>query len=67
MPRYEYKILTFYPRGLLLGSKVDTNQMEQVLNEWAGEGWRVLSIFTTQQHYGGTRQVVVILERTRSL
>jgi hypothetical protein len=65
MPRYEYKILTFYPRGWLR-SKVDTNQMEQVLNEWAEEGWRVLSIFTTQQHYGGTRQVVVILERTRS-
>ncbi|GIW85530.1 MAG: DUF4177 domain-containing protein [Thermogemmata sp.] len=67
MLRYEYKVLTFYPRGLLLGSKLDTDKMEQVLNEWAEEGWRVLSIFTTQQHYSGTRQVVVILERPRSL
>jgi hypothetical protein len=67
MPRYEYKVLTFHPHGFLLGGKVDTSKMEQVLNEWADEGWRVLSIFATQQIHGVTRQIVVVLERIRSV
>lgn len=67
MSCYEYKILTFYPYGFLLGGKVDTDKMEHVLNQWAEEGWRVLSIFTTHKHYGGTRQIIVVMERARSL
>ena len=64
--RYEYKVDTV--RSSLVGDKMDTGSLQDLLDERAGEGWRLKSITETtvkgRVGPGGTEGLLVVFERT---
>ena len=61
----EYKILTQKDRWF--SGKFDPDKLEQALNAYAEEGWRVRGMATAQiPGWGSNREeLIVVLERTR--
>ncbi len=61
----EYKVETV--RETLVGDKVDTDGVQKVLDERAGEGWRLHSVVDTKVKGrvgpGGTEGLMLIFER----
>lgn len=59
----EYKVLTQKDR--FMSGKFDPAKLEQALNSYANEGWRVVSSATAQiPSFGSSREeLIVILER----
>lgn len=62
---YEYKVLRFDLKG--------TNNLEQTLNDYAKEGWRVLDIITNIKgngtilfSYVDGNEATIIMERIKS-
>jgi hypothetical protein len=61
---YEYKVLT--PKDKALGGKFDADRLEEALNAYAQEGWRVIATVAGSIHgvTSSTREeLVIILER----
>ena len=62
---YEYKVDTV--RSSLVGDKVDSGSLEDLLNERAKQGWQVKSVVETQVKGrvgpGGTEGLLVVFER----
>lgn len=63
--RYEYKVETV--RSSLVGEKIDSGGLEEMLNDRAGEGWQLKSLTATQVKGrigpGGTEGLLAIFER----
>ncbi len=59
---WEYKTLKLGTKGLL-GGKANEAELEKALNELGRQGWELVSIFTTNQAQGQTRDIVVVLKR----
>lgn len=61
--KIEYKILTQKDRWL--GGKFDPMKLEQALNSYAGEGWRVVTAATAAfpTLTGSREEMIVVLER----
>ena len=61
----EYKVVSV--RQSLIGDKVNTDALEQMLNGYAAQGWMVKSVTETDVKGrvgpGGTAGLVVIFER----
>ena len=61
----EYKILT--ERDSLFAGRFDQEALEQALNSYAAEGWRVVNTFLSTSIWKSMKaEIVVILERTKS-
>lgn len=62
--RYVYKVLTQKDR--FFGGKFDPERLEEALNAYAAEGWKVTGIATADiASWGGSRQeLVVVMSRT---
>ena len=61
---FEYKVLT--PKDKALGGKLDAERLEEALNAYAQEGWRVVAAVAGSIHgvTSATREeLVIILER----
>jgi hypothetical protein len=61
---FEYKVLT--PKDKALGGKLDAERLEEALNAYAREGWRVVAAVAGSIHgvTSATREeLVIILER----
>ena len=65
MQRYEYKAETI--RSSLVGDKMDSGGVEELLNDRAREGWQLKSLTATQVKGrigpGGTEGLLAIFER----
>ena len=62
---YEYKVDTV--RSSLVGDKMNTGSLEDLLNERAGQGWQLKSVVETtvkgRVGPGGTEGLLVVFER----
>jgi hypothetical protein len=61
---FQYKVLT--QKDKFFGGKFEPKKVEEALNAYAGEGWRVVSTATAsfQSMLSGNREeLIVILER----
>ena len=63
---YEYKVLS--QKDKWSTGKFDPETIEEVINDYAEEGWRVLQFVTTTiPGFGGAREeMIIILERPKS-
>jgi hypothetical protein len=65
MQRYEYKVETV--RSSMVGDKIDSGDLEDLLNERAREGWQLKSLTETQVKGrigpGGTQGLLAVFER----
>ena len=63
--RYEYKVETV--RSSMVGDKIDSGDLEDLLNERAEEGWQLKSLTETQVKGrigpGGTEGLLAVFER----
>ena len=61
---YEYKVLT--ERDSKFSGRFDSESLEQVLNGYAADGWRVVSGFLATSVWKSSKtDIVVILEREK--
>ena len=61
---FEYKVLT--QRDKALSGAFDTDALEQTLNEYAADGWRLAEGFTVASLWKSMKtEIVLILERAR--
>jgi Domain of unknown function (DUF4177) len=67
--RYEYKVETV--RSSVVGDKMDSDAIEDLLNELAGDGWQLKSLTATQVKGrigpGGTEGLLAVFERPAGL
>jgi hypothetical protein len=67
MPSYEYKVT--HMREALVGDKIDTGDLEDLLNDHAKDGWRAISVEAAQVKGrvgpGAVPGLVVIFEREK--
>jgi len=61
--RWEYMTLKLAAEGWFLGGKLDVEKLDSQLNALGRDGWEVVSAFDTNQAYGASRDIVVILKR----
>lgn len=62
---FEYKVLT--ERDSKFSGKFDSESLEEMLNGYAGSGWRVVSGFLATSVWKSSKtDIVVILERDKS-
>jgi hypothetical protein len=65
MQRYEYKVETV--RSSMVGDKIDSGDLENLLNDRASEGWQLKSLTETQVKGrigpGGTEGLLAVFER----
>lgn len=66
LTRWEYKTITMEATGFWVGGKIDAPRLNAALNRLGDEGWEVTTAFDTNQAYGSTRDVVVILRREKA-
>jgi hypothetical protein len=63
--RYEYKVLEL--REKMIGGKMSGDKLEHVLNEYAGQGWRLKAITSADVKGrigpGGVEGLLVTFER----
>jgi Domain of unknown function (DUF4177) len=63
--RYEYKVLEL--REKLIGGKMSGDKLEQILNQHAGQGWRLKAITSAEVKGrvgpGGVEGLLVTFER----
>lgn len=63
--RYEYKVDTV--RSSMVGDKLDSGGVEDLLNERAGDGWQLKSLTAAQVKGrigpGGTEGLLAVFER----
>ena len=63
--RFQYKVETI--RSSMVGDKIDSGKLEDLLNERAGEGWQLKSLTETQVKGrigpGGTEGLLAVFER----
>ena len=63
--RYEYKVETI--RSSMVGDKMDSDSVEESLNDQAREGWQLKSLTATQVKGrigpGGTEGLLAVFER----
>jgi len=63
--RFEYKVETL--RASMVGDKIDSGAVEDLLNDRAGDGWQLKSLTATQVKGrigpGGTEGLLAVFER----
>lgn len=65
MEQYEYKTVTYDPKGFW-GGAVDTNQFQDQLNAFGNDGWELVTSVSTTQSYGSSKSIVCIFKRKKS-
>ncbi len=62
--QWEYKTLKHKTKGIF-GGKFEENELDRLLNGLGTEGWELVNAFGTNEGYGSTREVVLIMKRQR--
>lgn len=61
----EYKVIT--QRDGVFSGSFDADSLEQTLNDFAAEGWRVVSSFTTASIWKSVKsEIMIVMERKTS-
>lgn len=61
---FEYKLVKFGTSGML-GGKFDTAKAEEQLSLLGKEGWELVSTVSTDEIFGGTKDVILIFKRKK--
>ena len=61
--KWEYMTVMFQATGFWLGGKLNGDAFNSKLNELGERGWELVSVFDTNMHQGGTRDVVAVFKR----
>jgi hypothetical protein len=65
---YQYKVIQI--REGLIGGKMSADKLEQVLNEWGSQGWRLRDVTSAEVKGrigpGGTEGVLITFERQKA-
>ncbi|MEK3910246.1 DUF4177 domain-containing protein [Paenibacillus sp. FSL H7-0331] len=64
MEIWEYKTIKFGTDGYL-GGVVNTQKYEAQLNSLGADGWELVSVVSSNQHHGASREIVSVLKRTK--
>ena len=62
--KWEYMTIVLKAGGFL-GGKVDPDELTARLDEAGAAGWELVSVFTTAQGYGKTRDVLAVFKRAK--
>ncbi len=60
---WEYKVITLRTEGFF-GGKIDTSQLEVLMNSLGRDGWELSSAFGTNEGYGRSRDAVLLFKRS---
>jgi len=63
MMKWEYKTISLRATGWLSGGKVDTGQLDALMNTLGANGWELVAALSTNEVSGSTRDVLAILKR----
>ncbi len=61
---WEYKTIKLGATGFI-GGKINTAQLDRLMNELGGQSWELAAAFDTDIAGGGTRDVLVIFKRPK--
>ncbi|MCL2616757.1 MAG: DUF4177 domain-containing protein [Defluviitaleaceae bacterium] len=61
MKKYEYTTVRVFPKGLV--SKVDTDELEAMLNEMGQEGWQLAGTPTDRYSSGTIHYIICVFMR----
>jgi hypothetical protein len=61
--RWEYFVHTLNAEAAFSKGQVTPREMQEVLNRYGGEGWELVSVFTTKSGRDGSRLVVLTFKR----
>ena len=64
MERFEYRVVTYSPSGLV-GGKVDEYAFQDRLNALGSNGWELVSSVSSNMYEGTTRSIIVIFKRKK--
>jgi len=62
---WEYQSITVGTKGIFFGGKVDTRELDEILNEKGAHGWELVNTAATHFGQGGTRDLILIFKRAR--
>jgi hypothetical protein len=62
--KWEYMTIALKAGGFL-GGKVNPDELTARLDEAGAAGWELVSVFTTAQGYGKTRDVLAVFKRPK--
>ena len=63
MKRWSYKVVEFDPEGFWFGGNINSQSIEERLNELGNQGWEVAGNFATSETNGRTKKIVYTLKR----
>jgi hypothetical protein len=61
--KWEYTTLMFEGSGWFSVGNLDGEKFNGRLNELGEQGWELVSVFDTNRHEGGTKDVIAVLKR----
>lgn len=64
MEQWEYKTLKVKSGGFL-GGKVDTEKLQEEMNQLGREGWELVSCFDTSMGEGASREIISVFKRKK--
>jgi Domain of unknown function (DUF4177) len=65
MYRWEYRTIKFFAQGTFskTGGKIDNLELENILNEFGGNGWELVTILAGTKANGELSDFVAVLKR----
>jgi Domain of unknown function (DUF4177) len=61
--RWEYKTVKVSAKGWVVGGRLDEHEFDRMLNEMGEQGWELVSVITTHQAYGASRDIAAVFKR----
>jgi hypothetical protein len=63
--QWEYRTIKLEAAGLM-GGKLDTSRLDDMMNELGNQGWELAAAFDTNMQAGTTRDAVVIFKKQKN-
>jgi hypothetical protein len=65
MKKFEYQTIIIEPKGIF-GGKINADSFTQTLNNMGKQGWELVNAVSSNEAYGGTKNIVCIFKRELS-
>lgn len=63
MKKFEYQTIIVDNKSSFMGGKVDSENLDQILNKMGREGWELIEVVSSNQAAGETRSLVCVFKR----
>lgn len=63
MKKFEYQTIIVDNKSSFLGGKVDSENLNRVLNKMGREGWELIEVVSSNKTAGETRSLVCVFKR----